>query len=110
MELLSIDNSYEETVLSKHFRKNGFPTQNICPIPLTNLKFEGMFGKLVWIATKRALDYSFVVANNAPARYLNWGKGNPPGRVYGDCVVTWKGAMYRHDCAKQANFVCELPE
>jgi hypothetical protein len=66
-----------------------------------------MFSRLVWTAIRLTEGYTFVTLNDSAARYTNWGRGNPSDRVFGDCVVAWKGAMYRHDCAKQAHFVCE---
>jgi hypothetical protein len=62
----------------------------------------------VWTAIRMSpADYKFVGRNNEPVKYTNWGKGDPKGRVFGDCVVLWKGAMYRHDCEKTANYLCE---
>jgi len=70
-----------------------------------------MSTKLVLTAMRRqAGGNKYLTNNNQPAKYSHWGKLNPPGRVFGDCVVTWKSAMYQHDCKKQAHFVCEQNE
>jgi hypothetical protein len=67
-----------------------------------------MIGKLVWtVIRKTKAGFNFVNQNGGVAKYLNWGKGDPKEREFGDCVVAWKGAMYRHNCDKTAKVVCE---
>jgi hypothetical protein len=67
-----------------------------------------MYNRLVWTAMRRSDEgYSFVTNHDVPVKYTNWGKGFAIGQVFGDCVVVWQKAMYRHDCRKPANFVCE---
>jgi hypothetical protein len=71
---------------------------------------QGMIGNLVWTAMRMNPSYTFVIRDNEPVKYTNWGKGHPKERVFGDCVVTWRGAMYRHDCNRPAQYVCEQEE
>ncbi|XP_059476966.1 macrophage mannose receptor 1-like isoform X3 [Neocloeon triangulifer] len=89
MDLISLDSPYEDTMVSKHLSKIGSSS------------------RMVLTATRRKTSFKYLSVNDQPAPHLNFGKQVPPGRVFGDCVVTWKGAMYQQDCAKTINFACE---
>jgi hypothetical protein len=66
-----------------------------------------MIKKLIWTDIRKAEGFTFVHQNGAAAKYTNWGKRDPKEREFGDCVVAWRGAMYRHNCEKNAIVLCE---